>query len=694
MVERNIVSGDIHGSVVQAHTIQGNLHVHAPVVIVPRQLPRSGGEVVGRAAELAALERGLNPAHRTVVISGTAGVGKTALCLHWAWSVAGRFPDGQLYVDLRGFDPLRPPLSTAEVVRGFLDGFGVPAERIPFDVDAQVNLYRSVVADRRVLVVLDNARDANQVRSLLPGGPGCAAVVTSRNELTGLVVRDDVRRIGLDLLGEADARCLIAGRLQGIPAGDGEVGELAARCAGLPLALAIVAGRAAQWPFPLSTLVDELRSATQRLDSLDTGDPYSTARSVFSWSYEALPAPAQRAFRLLGTTTGSDVGLPAAASLIGLPRPRSRALLTELVRANLLEEHLPGRFRFHDLLHEYAVERLAEEPEAGRTAAITRMVESYLQTAVAADALLSPHRLRTAVPPAGPDVVVAEVSDYRQALAWCAAEHQLAVGAVAKAVETGLDRQAWQLAWALVTYLRRFSHHHDRLATQRQALTAARRLGDPHAEGKISRVLGKTLIRLGHQDEADDLLERAVELFREQGDQPEESDALLGRTRLHLQRGRLREADADARRALSLTEAAGHLNLRATALNTVGYCALAAGAPLETITHCTEALQLYREIGNIEGAADVLRMLGSAHAGLGQWDEAIARYEDSLAQDLVLQDEYHAALVLDRIGCAHSAAGRTSDAISAWRRSLALMEYLDPQEAGEIRGRLDAAEGR
>ncbi|MEV1115499.1 tetratricopeptide repeat protein [Actinosynnema sp. NPDC049800] len=693
MVEGNVVSGSVHGSVVQAHTIHGGVHLHAPALMVPRQLPSSASHLVGRSSELEALHARLGSHSRITVISGTAGVGKTATCLHWARSVADRFPDGQLYVDLRGFDPAHPPLSTAEAVRGFLDGFGVPPERIPPDDAAQVNLYRTVVADRRVLVVLDNARDADQVRALLPGGAECVVVITSRTELTGLAVREGVVRIALGVLDEVDARRLIADRLDATQVDDEAVAELASRCAGLPLALAVVAGRAAQQrSFPLSVLVEELRSAAQRLDALDTGDPHTTVRSVFSWSYEALPDPAQRAFRLLGATTGADISLPAAASLLGLPLPRARSVLTHLVRANLLEEHAPSRFRFHDLLREYAAEQLTEEPGDEHTAAVTRMVESYLHTAVAADAVLSPHRLRVTVPPPRPGVSVVEVAEYHQAVDWFVAEHQLVVGAVAHAVHMGLDRHAWQLTWAMVTYLRRFSHVHDRLRTQLQALAAARRVGDRYAEAKICRVLGKTLLRHGRESEAEDFVELAVVLFHHLEERAEESDALLSRAEFHRRRGNHADAHTDAHQALVLAEAAGSTNLRATALNSAARCAFQAGALDQALTYCTNALALYRDIDNAEGAADALRVAGSVHSQLGRWDDAIAHYEESLALDLVLNDDYYAALVLHQIGYAHRAAGRNDDAIAAWQRSLALMEYLGAQEVEEIRGCLHDVE--
>ncbi len=691
MKDRNKVAGIVCGSVVQAQVVQGDLHLHSSsVLVVPRQLPRCAATVVGRGVELAKLNRLLDGPESTAVVSGAAGIGKTTVCLRWARSVAKRFPDGQLHVDLRGFDPMYAPLTPAEAVRGFLDGFGVPPERIPPGQKAQLDLYRSITADRRVLVVLDNVRDVQQVRNLLPGGSGCVVVISSRTELSGLVVSGQVRRIKLGLLSDVDARQLISRRLDGVPTTSQAVGALAEQCGGLPLALAIVAGRAAEdRTFPLDVLVDELRSESQRLDGLDTGDPYTTVRNVFSWSYLALPTAARRMFRLLGLMIGTTIALPGVASLAGVPVIRARAILIDLSRANLVEEHLPGRYRFHDLLREYALERLVEEePESLRTAATSRLLDSYLRTAMTVDAVLSPHRLRTAVPTTAPGVVVIETADYREALDWCAAEHQSLVGAVSYAFRHGQDRHAWQLAWALVTYLRRFGHHGDRERTQRIALTAARRLGDGHAEAKISRVLGKTLVGAGRHRDAEVFLERAIVLFEQLGDAAEESDALLGRGRAHHEQGRLDDASSDARRALVLAESADNANLRATALNAIGRNMIALGDPGEGIAHCTAALALYGEIGNSEGAADALRMLGWACYLMGEFDEAVTHYQASLELDLALGDEFYAALVLAAEGDAHLAAGRRPTAVAAWRRAVELLDGLGSHEAERVRTRL------
>ncbi|HEU4425402.1 MAG TPA: BTAD domain-containing putative transcriptional regulator, partial [Pilimelia sp.] len=359
-----------------------------PASAVPGQLPLDVSGFTGRDAELAVLDRLLDRGepHRTAtvvaVIAGTAGVGKTAVAVHWAHRVRGRFPDGQLYVNLRAFDPAGTPTSPDEAVRGFLDALDVPARRIPTDLAGQAALYRSLLADRRVLILLDNARDAQQVRPLLPGAPGCLVLITSRNQLTSLVAAEGAHPVPLDLLTASAARQLLSRRLGAsrTAAEPEAVDEIIERCAGLPLALAVVAGRAATQPrLPLAALAGELRDAQSRLDALHGGDHAADVRTVFSWSYRTLGARAARLFRLLGLHPGPEVGIPAAARLAGLPADDVRPLLAELTRAHLVVEHAAGRFTCHDLLRAYAAElaRLVD-PDRERRAALHRIIDHYL----------------------------------------------------------------------------------------------------------------------------------------------------------------------------------------------------------------------------------------------------------------------------------------------------------------------------
>lgn len=354
-----------------------------PAGQVPRQLPAAIAHFVGRTGELMHLTGLLEDAAGTAgtvmisAIGGTAGVGKTALAVYWAHQVADRFPDGQLYVNLRGFDPSGTPVTPAKAVRRFLGALGVTVTGIPADLDARADLYRSMLASRRMLIVLDNARDPAQVRPLLPGSPGCLVVVTSRNQLTSLVAAEGAWPLTLDVLTGAQAWELLARRLgtERIARQPQPLGELIRLCARLPLALSLAAACAATRPcLPLTALAAELKDEQRRLDVLDAGDPAASLRAAFSSSYRSLSGPAARMFRLLGVHPGPDISAPAAASLAGIPLPQARDALRELAQGHLLAEHTPGRFAFHDLLRAYAAGQAQKcEGEAGRRAALHRI---------------------------------------------------------------------------------------------------------------------------------------------------------------------------------------------------------------------------------------------------------------------------------------------------------------------------------
>jgi DNA-binding SARP family transcriptional activator len=335
--------------------------------VVPRQLPGMAAHFTGRAAELAALDGMLEEAGGeepgTVVIgvvSGTAGVGKTALAVRWAHRAAGRFPDGQLYMNLRGFGPSGSPAGAAEVIGGFLGALGVAPGRIPPGLAARAGLYRSLLAGRRLLIVLDNARDEQQVRPLLPAGPACLVLVTSRNALIGLAAGEGARLLPVHVLAPAEGRQMLAARLgcQRAEADPVSVAEIARLCAYLPLALSVTAARAAARPgHPLAALATELRADRSRLDALDSGDPMVSVRDAFSWSYQGLGDPARRMFQMLGVHPGPDISAAAAASLAGTGQAEANRSLAELTRAHLLAEYGPSRYAFHDLLRVYAAEQ-------------------------------------------------------------------------------------------------------------------------------------------------------------------------------------------------------------------------------------------------------------------------------------------------------------------------------------------------
>jgi DNA-binding SARP family transcriptional activator/Flp pilus assembly protein TadD len=664
---------------------------------VPRQLPPVTAHFVGREAELADLDRLVaadadadgGGTAGAAVLAGTAGIGKTTLALHWAHRAAGRFPDGQLYANLRGFHPTGPPVTPAEVLRGFLDALAVPPHRVPAAVEAQTALYRSLLADRRVLVVLDNARDAEQVRPLLPGGPGCLALVTSRAALTSLVALDGAHPVALDLLGPAEAHRLLARRVgaRRLEAEPAAAEEVVGRCAGLPIALGMVAARGAAHPeFPLAALAAELRDAGARLDALADEDPAGDLRAVFSWSYRALGADAARLFRLLGLHPGPDVGVPAAASLAGLPPERVRPLLAELARAQLLVEHAPGRYGSHDLLRAYAAELARRtDPEPGRRGAERRLLDHYLHTADRADRLLHPAREPVPLDPPAPGVVPESPTDHDAALAWFTAEHAALLAAVEHAAAAGWDAHAWQLASAMWTFLDRRGRWSEQAVIGRRAVAAAGRLADPAARIRTHRNLAYAWTRLGRHADAHVELRHALDLYGGSGDG-------LGRAHLHRhlsyvcgQQNRHADALDHARQALDLYRAADHRPGQAAMLNGLGWYHAQLGDHEQALAACAQALDLHRELGDRDGQAATLDSLGYVHHRGGRHAEAVLHYRRALELCQELGDRYGEASILRHLGGAHAAAGDTGAARDAWCRALAILDELDHPEAAEVR---------
>lgn len=670
--------------------------------ISPHQLPATISEFVGRAHELDILNAQLDRATvdgSTVVITaigGTAGIGKTTLALYWARTHIDQFPDGQLYVDLRGFSHSGTPITPATAIRSFLDAFQVPAEKIPANLDDQAALYRTLVEDRRLAIVLDNARNADQVWPLLPGSPSCMVLITSRQQLGSLIARKQATHIILDFLTTTEARQLFtnffgAKRIRAEPEA---VDELIQRCVGLPIALSITAARILLDPhLPLSALVGELREERQRLDALSTGDsPETDIRAVFSWSYTALSPQAARLFRLLGVHPGPDIDLYAAASLAGLPEPDTSELLAELTRAYLLKQHIPGRYQFHDLLRVYASEQATtEEPETQRRAALHRVLDYYLYTSFVGNRHLDPHRdpITLDVPQRG--VVPCQITDYQQSWEWFAAERAVLLAAIDYAATHGFDTHAWQLPWTVTTFLNLQGHWRDRLLTQQTALAAAERLGDPAAEALSLRLLGHTHTRpgrAGRYAEALVYLQKALILYQD-------LDDLNGQiiTHQHLclvweRQSRYTESLTHAQHALDLSRTTGNYVLQARALNTLGWYHALLGNHQQALIHCQQALALQRELDDRRGEANTLDSLGYAHHHLGQHTQAITCYHQSVTLFRDLGDCCNEAETLAHLGDAHHATGNHPAARETWQQALTIFDQLDHPNAETVRAKL------
>jgi tetratricopeptide (TPR) repeat protein len=645
----------------------------------------------GRDAELARLDDILpgpegEPAVTVSVITGTAGVGKTALAVHWAHRIAARFPDGQLYVNLRGFDPAGRALDPGQALRGFCEAFGVPPERIPASLDDQVALYRSLLAGRRVLVVLDNARDAVQVRPLLPGSPGCLAVVTSRDHLIGLVAGQGAHPLGLDLLTPEGARELMARRLgAGRASREPEaVDEIITGCARLPLALTVAAARAAASPrFPLAVFAADLREASRVLDPFGSDDAATDVRAVLSWSYRALSPAAARLFRLLGLHPGPDITVGAAASLAGTGPDRARAELAELTRGHLLGEHRPGRYALHDLLRAYAAEqaRVGDDQRA-RAAAVGRLLDYCLHTACAAARLIDPFFAPVAPGPP-PEGIPGGLMTAEEALAWFTAEH-----ATLLAAEAGLAGHAWRLAWALSTYLLRRGCWDDQARVSQAGLDAARRAGDQAGEAHARLMLALGYARSGRRDAAPDL-RAALELLETAGGY-HSSQVIAHSTLIWLAEQQERYADMldHATCALELSRAAGDRTLEIMSLNDVGYSHARLGNYRQAAIFCGQALAGSRDAGQLNWESAAWDSLGYIHHQLGDYQRAVTCYERSLDLCREMADRFNEAGTLDRLGDVHHSAGDASAARWAWTQALRTLDELGHPNSDRVRAKL------
>ncbi|HEV2348071.1 MAG TPA: BTAD domain-containing putative transcriptional regulator [Actinocrinis sp.] len=674
------------------------------VRVVPRQLPSAFRHFCGRAEELKALtdaldQAGDGPQRGTVAIAmvdGTAGVGKTSLAVAWAHQVADRFPDGQLYADLRGFDPAaESEAASADVIRRFLDAFAVPPERIAPDPETQAALYRSLLADRRVLIVLDNAASAEQVRPLLPGNSGCAVVVTSRRRLTGLVVGEGAKALSLGYLKSWEARDLLA-RLLGperVAAEPEAADALIELCAGLPLALSIVANRAAVHArSSLTALVAELRTASSRLDALSTDDETTNPRAALSWSYRKLTAAQARMFRLLGEHPCADVSARAAASLAGVPLRQARGLLGELVRTHLVEEHALDRYSMHDLVRAYAREEAeACDAETDRREAIGRVLDHYLHTGRAAAMLANPVRAPLGLPPALPGVVPGELASYDEATAWFEAEHKTVLSVIAHAAEAGFDRHAWQIPWTLTTFQNRLGHYRAWAWCQQTALAAARRTADLPAQADALRNLGRVALRLQSYGEALDRLLAALEIYRQAGDRSGQADAHLEIARVHDRTDRFAVALDHALLAYGLYQQAGDPVGPAYALNAAGWYCTKTGRFHAALDYCRRALDLHLGLGDSQALADTWDSLGYVHHHLGHTREALDCYEHAAELYEQLGARHDLAATLERIGDSREMAGAQAAARDAWRRALSILSGLDHSDADRVRAKLTAA---
>jgi DNA-binding SARP family transcriptional activator/tetratricopeptide (TPR) repeat protein len=667
----------------------------SPVPPVPRQLPAAVSGFTGRAAELAALTRMLEEADvespGTVVISaigGTAGVGKTALALHWAHQVAGRFADGQLYVNLRGFDPSGVPMPAAEAVRGFLDALGVPPDRMPTQPQARAGLYRSLLADRRMLIVLDNARDERQVRPLLPASPASLVIVTSRNQLAGLAAADRARMLSLDFLSPGEAVNLLtarvgAGRAAAEPAA---VRQIVSLCGRLPLALAVAAARAEARPgFPLAALAAELRDRPGRLDALDAGDPGSSVRTVFSWSYRQLSREAARMFRLLGLHPGPDISVPAAASLTAIAQADARRLLCELARAHLAAEHVPGRYVLHDLLRAYAADKAREtDSEHERAAAVARVLDHYLHTARDGAAMVLPSLGPIPLAPPSPGTAPEQFSTNEQALAWFDAEYHVLLAAMTLGVDSGLAIHAWQIPFVTHPILATRGHNLEWSAIKHMHMAAAVR-DDAAMVASGARDHPGTL---GDYQWVPEYYANSLKLYEQLGNRRGQALSLYSLAMIAEYQGQYAEALSYAEQSASLCHDIGDKAGETEMLSTAGWYHALLGDYQKARQFCRQALALNAGYGSRHLEGEIWNSLGYAEYHAGDLGEAAACSERALRIFQAVGDRWGEADTLTHLGDILRAVGELLAAREAWQQALAILDDRQHPDAAKVRAKL------
>jgi len=676
----------------------------------PAQVPPEAAGFAGRATELVCLHGMLPPnagecadgrvgdgEPAVAIVVGTAGVGKTTLAIRFARQVASRFPDGQLYVNLRGFDPSGAPADPETALRGFFEALGVPARRVPATLEQQTALFRSLLDGKRMLLLLDNARSTEQVRPLLPGSPGCMVLITSRSQLTGLVAAEGARLLPLDLLSPAEAlefftRRMGADRIAAEPAAATELIDQSAR---LPLALSVTCARAVTRPgVALGDLAAELRDARGRLDALENDDVTTDLRAVFSWSYHRLSPQAARMFRLLGLHPGPDISAAAAASLAGTTPGAARVALAELTGASLLVEDRCGRFGCHELLRAYAAERAtADETADQREKARGRLLDHYVRTARAGSARLYPGRSQVQPSPEKPHVIPEEFKTYEAVLEWFAAESRVLRAVHAMAFESGHDDSCWMLAWYWTPLLLRSGQLPAVAALQRTSLACALRLRDPVALAHVHYELGHVSERLGDFEEGHAHLAQALDLFAMLGDEVNIAQSRHGLSALLNRQGRYAEALEHATEGLRLRRLVATPAMVAYSENAVGWLYAHLGQYAEALRHCEHALELHRESGSRTGAADTLDSIAFVYDQLGDTGQALAHYQQALDIYRNIGDPEGESRGLIMLGDVQFAAGQRSAAEHSWQQAAAVLSRIggDSAPVRERLGKLAAA---
>ncbi|PSL53304.1 NB-ARC domain-containing protein [Saccharothrix carnea] len=682
------------GTIVQVGTVYGGLNITSvtpPERLVPRQLPAAPPQFAGRLPQLERLDEVLGGAAVFIsAIGGAGGIGKTWLALHWAHRRADSFPDGQLFVDLRGFSPEGDHVAPEPVIRGFLEALGVEPQHVPVGLASQAALYRSLVADRKMLVLLDNAADAEQVEPLLPGGRACTVVVTSRKVLTRLVTRHGARHLPLDVLGDEEARALLLGRLNPSQTDAVAVHDIVRLCGGLPLALGIVAGRAAARPAtPLAKFAEELRELG--LGALDDDDPMTSLPAVLSWSYAALTPDQRVAFGLLGIAPGADISRHAAASLLNRSSHDTATILRQLEEASLLTCDARHRYSMHDLVREYATTTAQHIPDQDRAAALTRVVDFYLHTAHTATLLISPHDDPLALDPPAPGTHPQPLTDAEAAFSWLDTERHHLLASQHTATAHHRYDIVWHLAWTLNTFHYRQGHHYDDLAAWQAAADITDHLSDPAIRTRVHRHLGSAFAALGRHEQAIANLDHSLTIAERHDDRTQQAHTHYDLSGAWERMGDPARALVHARLALELYRGIGQPVWEADALSAVGWFAARLGDHDTADAHCREALDRHRANGNVEGEAGTLDSLGYIAHRTNRHDHAIDLYQQALDLCRAIDYPTGTADILEHLGHPLIALGRDPEARTAWAEALDLLDRQGrADDATRVRRQIEA----
>ncbi|AXK35275.1 nb-arc domain-containing protein [Streptomyces armeniacus] len=707
----NDLSGST-GASVQAGTVEGGVHltVHdGPSWTVPRQLPPDVVGFVNRGSELAALDavlRAAPPESRLApmvitAIAGAAGVGKTALAVHWAHRARDAFPDGTLYADLRGYD-LRARKTPEQVLGGFLHALDIAPTRIPVELEARAALFRTLLASKRVLLVLDNVATADQVRHLLPAADRSLVLVTSRSRLSGLVARDGAARMTVDHLTPEESLRLLAEIVgaERVAAGEHAARQLTELCDQLPLALRIVAERAVTHPHhTLADLVDELSDERARLDALALDEDELTAvRTVFSWSYGALAPAVARTFRLLAVHPSPHFSTSAVAALTGASPAAAGRALDSLSGLHLIEQRARHRYRLHDLLRSYALERVVEEEtNALRDAATDRVLSWYLRTAHAASRLILPQGRELALPAPvyGPEGTEggaggAEFESLESALQWCEDERQTLLDAVNQAHSLGKHEIAWKLPVALMGFFERRSYWDDWISTHLTGLRSARSAGDRFGEGWLALSLADAYWDTRRTETALSYFGQALDATRDTGDEWGEGFSLRGMSIAQLALGRHESALDYSRQARRVFARIGERRGEGMCHLSIGQAQQGLGRLAEAVACYRRALAVFDELGNEWSTALTTFHLGTALQLRGAREESVEQHAAAAAAFRRLGDRRHEAVVLHSLGDLYAAAGESTRALEGWQGACHLFEELGDLQAEEVRSKIAA----